>query len=184
MVNRFWMPNDRVIATLRPLAYTMDLHILWSSILLFYYTTYFLTMQCNLDLVSLNLVTTWDLVYVIFQFTTYIKSFLRVSVYVCSIIVWSLNIWIGQLLATWTIKLKVVKLPRYHRLRTPREEIAFTAWPKIHSHCQIFRYGRSTFCLPHRPNFSDNFDLCLHWVSVVCDTYHDWWLLWYRLLQE
>ena len=26
------------------------------------YTTYFLTMQCNLDLVSLNLVTTYDLV--------------------------------------------------------------------------------------------------------------------------
>ena len=29
------MPNDRVIATLRPLAYTMGWHILWSSILLF-----------------------------------------------------------------------------------------------------------------------------------------------------
>ena len=54
-----------------------------------------------------------------------------------------------------------------HRLRTPREEIAFTARPKIHSHSQIFRYCRSIFCLPHRPNFSDIFDLCLHWVSVV-----------------
>ena len=47
---------------------------------------------------------------------------------------------------------------------TPREEIAFTARP----HSQIFRYGRSIFCLPHWPNFSDIFDLCLHWVSVVC----------------
>ena len=56
-----------------------------------------------------------------------------------------------------------------HGLRTPREEIAFTARPKIHSHSQIFRYGRSIFCLPHRPNFSDIFDLCLHWVSVVRD---------------
>ena len=55
----------------------------------------------------------------------------------------------------------------YHGLRTPREEIAFTARPKIHSHSQIFRYGRSIFCLPHRPNFSDIFDLCLHWLSVV-----------------
>ena len=55
-----------------------------------------------------------------------------------------------------------------HGLRTPREEIAFTARPKIHSHSQIFRYGQSIFCLPHRPNFSDIFDLCLHWVSVVC----------------
>ena len=59
-----------------------------------------------------------------------------------------------------------------HGLRTPREEIAFTARPKIHSHSQIFRYGGSIFCLPHRPNFSDIFDLSLHWVSVVrgCNT--------------
>ena len=54
-----------------------------------------------------------------------------------------------------------------HELRMSREEKAFTAWPKIHSHSQIFRYGESIFCLPHRPNFSDIFDLCLHRVSVV-----------------
>ena len=54
-----------------------------------------------------------------------------------------------------------------HGLQTPREEIAFTARPKIHSHSQIFRYGRSIFCLPHRLKFSDILDLCLHWVSVV-----------------
>ena len=47
-----------------------------------------------------------------------------------------------------------------HGLRTPREEIAFTARPKIQSQSQIFRYGGSIFCLPHRPNFSDIFDLC------------------------
>ena len=34
-----------------------------------------------------------------------------------------------------------------HGLRTPREEIAFTARPKIHSHSQIFRYGRSGYIL-------------------------------------
>ena len=45
-------------------------------------------------------------------------------------------------------------------LRTPREEIAFTARPKIPSQSQIFRCSRSIFCLPH-------LDLCLHWVSVV-----------------
>ena len=56
-----------------------------------------------------------------------------------------------------------------HGLRTPREEITFTARPKIHSHSQIYRYGRSIFCLPQRPEFSDIFDLCLHWVSVVRD---------------
>jgi hypothetical protein len=54
-----------------------------------------------------------------------------------------------------------------HGLRTPREEIAFTAQPKIHSHSQIFRYGRSILCLPQWPKFSDFFDLCLHYVSVV-----------------
>ena len=52
-------------------------------------------------------------------------------------------------------------------LRTPREEIAFTARPKIQSQSQIFWYGQSVFCLPHRPKFSDFFDLCLHTQSVV-----------------
>ena len=59
-----------------------------------------------------------------------------------------------------------------HRLRTPREEIAFTTRPKIQSQSQIFRYGGSIFCLPHRPDFSDFFDLCLHWVSVVRGVCH------------
>ena len=45
-----------------------------------------------------------------------------------------------------------------HGLQMAREEIAFTARSKIHSHSQSFRYGRSVFCLPHQPNFSDIFD--------------------------
>ena len=53
----------------------------------------------------------------------------------------------------------------FYGLQTPREK--FTAWPKIQSQSQIFRYGRSMFCLPHRPNFSDIFDLSFHWVCVV-----------------
>ena len=68
-------------------------------------------------------------------------------------------------------------LPYVHGLRTPREEIAFTAWPKIHSHSQIFRYGGSIFCLPHRPIFSDILDLCLHWVSVVRGLRFNLWYL-------
>ena len=56
-----------------------------------------------------------------------------------------------------------------HGLRTPGEEIVFTARRKINSHSQIFRYGQSIFSLPHRPKFSDVFDLCLHGVSVVRD---------------
>ena len=59
-----------------------------------------------------------------------------------------------------------------HGLRTSREEIVFTARPKIHSHSQIFRYGRSIFCLPHQPKFSYIFDICLHWVSVVRECIH------------
>ena len=62
---------------------------------------------------------------------------------------------------------ELVRDRRDHGLRTHREEIAFTAPPKIQSQSKIFRYGQSIFSLPHRPNFSDNFDLCLHWVSVV-----------------
>ena len=54
-----------------------------------------------------------------------------------------------------------------HGLLMPTEEIVFTARPKIQSQSQIYRYGGSIFCLPHRPNFSDIFDFCLHWVSVV-----------------
>ena len=61
-----------------------------------------------------------------------------------------------------------------HGLRTPREETAFTARPKIQSQSQIFRYGGSIFRLPHPPNFSDIFDLCLHWVSVVHAVKHCW----------
>ena len=32
--------------------------------------------------------------------------------------------------------------------------------------------GRSIFYLPHWPKFSDFFDLCLHWVSVVLGSSH------------
>ena len=69
---------------------------------------------------------------------------------------------------TWGLPHSFIKLNICnHGLRTPGQKIAFTERPKIHSHSQIFRYGRSIFCLPHRPKFSDFFDLCLHWVSVV-----------------
>ena len=54
-----------------------------------------------------------------------------------------------------------------HGLRTPGEEIVFTAQPKIKSQSQIFRCLPSMFCLPHWPKILDLFDLCLHWVSVV-----------------
>ena len=60
----------------------------------------------------------------------------------------------------------------HHGLQTPDKEIALTARPKIKSQSQIFRYGQSIFCLPHRPKISDFFDLCLHWVSVVRDLKH------------
>ena len=67
-----------------------------------------------------------------------------------------------------TLYITIFQIYRYrHGLRTHGEEIAFTAWPKINSHSQIFRYGQSIFCQSHRPKFSDFFDLCLHWVSVV-----------------
>ena len=33
----------------------------------------------------------------------------------------------------------LISNPTEHGLRAPGEEIAFTAWPKINSHSQIFR---------------------------------------------
>ena len=75
----------------------------------------------------------------------------------------------GQMDGEGTIRLRISN-PQIHGLWTPGEEIAFTARPKIHSHSQFFRYGQSIFCLPYRPKFSDFFDLCLHWVSVVRDS--------------
>ena len=83
-------------------------------------------------------------------------------------------------LPTYKGKAKNLKLKEYnqgpiffyhlnHELRTPGEEIVFTARPKINSQSQISRYGQSIFCLPYRPKFSDFFDLWLHWVSVVRD---------------
>ena len=56
---------------------------------------------------------------------------------------------------------------QYHGVRTPGKEITLTARPKIKSQSQIYRYGQSIFCLPHRPKLSGFFDLCVHWVSVV-----------------
>ena len=53
---------------------------------------------------------------------------------------------------------QVLNLYAYiHGLRTPGEEISFTAWPKIKS--QIFRYSQSIFCLPHWPIISNLLDL-------------------------
>ena len=59
----------------------------------------------------------------------------------------------------------------YHGLRTPGEEIAFTAQPKINSHSQSFRYGRSIFCLSATSAQIFRFLWFLHWVSVVRGLY-------------
>ena len=56
---------------------------------------------------------------------------------------------------------------RAHGLRTTGEEFPFTEQPKMKSQSQSFRYGRSIFCLPHWPKFSDFFALFLHQVSAV-----------------
>ena len=47
--------------------------------------------------------------------------------------------------------------------------------PSLHSRKStptLKLYGHSIFCLPHWPKFSDFFDLCLHWVSVVRGLLH------------
>ena len=78
-----------------------------------------------------------------------------------------LHFWHSALASFQEVVLMQFKHAIFQGLWTPREEIAFTARPKVQSQSQIFRYGGSKFCLPHRPKFPDIFDLCLHWVSVV-----------------
>ena len=82
------------------------------------------------------------------------------------IVIWN-HFFFFQLYLLRSFRSKVRMNGQTHELPSPREEIAFTARPKIQSKTQIFRYGRSIFCLTHRPNFSDIFDLCIHWLSVV-----------------
>ena len=50
-----------------------------------------------------------------------------------------------------------------HGLRTPGEEITFTAWPKIHS--QIFRYGQSIYFVCH---IGSNFQISLVYAFIGC----------------
>ena len=54
---------------------------------------------------------------------------------------------------------------KIHGLRTPGQEITFTAQPKIKFQSRIFRFGRSIFCLPYWLNFF--LILWLHWVFIV-----------------
>ena len=113
----------------------------------------------------------------------------RLLINVCQIAVSSCNYIIFAIFLVWsknlfpmfwiTRKKSKIKCTKYaldnnfclaHGQRTPSEDIAFTARPKINSHSKIFRYGgRSICCLPHLPEFLDFFDLCLHWVSIVRD---------------
>ena len=66
----------------------------------------------------------------------------------------------------------------YNRKGTKLENlmivIPFTKRLKINSQSQIFRYHRSIFCQLHLPKFSDFFDLCLHWVSIVRGSNVEW----------
>ena len=63
-------------------------------------------------------------------------------------------------------------IPHKHGLKTLREEIALTARPKIQSQSQIFRYGRSIFCLPHWPNFIDYW---FYWFMPSLGVHSPWY---------
>ena len=66
----------------------------------------------------------------------------------CNNIVWMLRMDIGGVLnANKTVS---IHCNHTHRLMLG-EEIVFTARPKINSHFQILRWGRSVFCLPCWP---------------------------------
>ena len=84
--------------------------------------------------------------------------FIHILIYVFVLLLFFRTHWL-KTTCPWFFVL--LRLFHHHGLRMPREEIAFTALPKIQSQSQIFRYGRSIFCLPHRTNFSDIFIGCL-----------------------
>ena len=68
----------------------------------------------------------------------------------------------------YPLQVYFLRICGHHGLRTFREEIAFTARPKIHSHSKIFRYGLSIFRPAHHPIFQIHiFDSYLHLVSVI-----------------
>ena len=53
-----------------------------------------------------------------------------------------------------------IKVCCIHELCTPRENIAFTAQPKFNPNPKFLGTAEAYFvCLPHRPIFSDIFDL-------------------------
>ena len=56
---------------------------------------------------------------------------------------------------------------RAHGLRTPGEEIAFTARPKFTPTPKFLGTAEAYFVCHIGPSFQNFFDLCLHWVSVV-----------------
>ena len=68
-----------------------------------------------------------------------------------------------SMLAVLALSQFLLDITANHGLRTPGDEIPFTTRPKIKSQSQIYMYGQSIFCLPHRPKISGYFDLCLHW---------------------
>ena len=83
-----------------------------------------------------------------------------------------ISLFLGVKMGQNWIKISHCALWCRSRTTNALEEIAFTAQPKINSQSQIFRYGRSTFCLPHQPKISCFFEVRLHWVSVVCELNH------------
>ena len=66
-------------------------------------------------------------------------------------------------------------------LRTPVEDIAFTAWPKSNSHSQIFRYTHAHLWFPHwflAVNHHDN----KNWVPFILR--HNLWLIFMGMKQK
>ena len=65
---------------------------------------------------------------------------------------------------TWGIPGNICGIPGNHGLRTPREEIAFTAWPKIQSQSQILGTAKAYFVCHIGPIFQ----ISLIYASIGC----------------
>ena len=65
------------------------------------------------------------------------------------------------------MNIKQIRLDTNHGLRTPGEEIAFTARPKIESQSKIYRCSQSIFCLPLLLNILCIFGDVLGWCGYL-----------------
>ena len=77
------------------------------------------------------------------------------------------------LFSLWTNELHSRKIEDWPTdYRRPVRKSTSLHCPKSTPTAKFLGTAEAYFCLPHQLKFSDFFDLCLHWVSIVRDLAH------------